>query len=329
MAVMERTSSGVVRVVAPRPAPRVWDGGDAFPNKGAKILFPRRAVGEIKLAITRLLLQPRPGLRVSEQMLKSRKGPFVTPITQPPAAISPHHTAFFLDVDGTIADIVQIPQDARVSPQSLTILERLAAVSDGAVALISGRDITQLDKILHPLRLPAVGVHGLEWRLADGPITRLDFDAQAHDDLVQRINRFASAETGLHCEPKPGSVALHFRNRPDLEEVCQTFMHSQARADARLALLEGKMVVELIFGGQTKGDAVARLMEQPPFAGRSPFFAGDDVTDEAAFRHVNALGGVSIKIGAGPSSAQYRLSSPDALIDYLAGIMDEPEDPEQ
>jgi len=292
-------------------------------------MFPRGAVGKVKLDITRPMLQPRPGLRVSEEMLKSRKGPFVTPITQPPAAISPHHMAFFLDVDGTIADIVPIPQDARVSHQSLTVLERLATASDGAVALISGRDITQLDKMLHPLRLPAVGVHGLEWRLADGPITRLSFDAQAHEDLVHRINRFAAAETGLHCEPKPGSVALHFRNRPDLAETCQAFMQAQARADARLALLEGKMVVELIFGAQTKGDAVARLMEQPPFVGRAPLFAGDDVTDEAAFRHVNALGGVSIKIGTGPSSAQYRLQGPDALIDYLAGMLDGPYDPER
>lgn len=250
----------------------------------------------------------------------------MTPITQPPAAVLPQRTAFFLDVDGTIAEIVQTPANARVSPASLAILERLFAASDGALALISGRDIAQLDRMLHPLRLPAVGVHGLEWRIAEGPITRLAFDAQAHDDLVQQIKRFATAETGLYCEPKPGSVALHFRNRPDLAEACQAYMQAQARADTRLALLEGKMVVELIFGGQTKADAVARLMEEPAFAGRAPFFAGDDVTDEAAFRHVNMLGGITIKIGTGPSSARYRLSRPDALIAYLAGLLDAPEE---
>jgi trehalose 6-phosphate phosphatase len=259
-------------------------------------------------------------------MRASQKGAFVTPITQPPAAVLPQRTAFFLDVDGTIAEIVQTPANARVSPASLAILERLFAASDGALALISGRDIAQLDRMLHPLRLPAVGVHGLEWRITEGPITRLAFDAQAHGDLVQQIRQFAATAPGLHCEPKPGSVALHFRNRPDLAEACQAFMQAQARADARLALLEGKMVVELIFGGQTKADAVARLMEEPAFAGRAPLFAGDDVTDEAAFRHVNMLGGITIKIGTGPSSARYRLSRPDALMDYLTGLLDASEE---
>ncbi|MDX5403776.1 MAG: hypothetical protein LPJ93_15420, partial [Rhodobacterales bacterium] len=112
----------------------------------------------------------------------------------------------------------------------------------------------------------------------------------------------------------------HFRNRPDLEATCAAFMQAQADADSRLALLEGKMVRELIFGGQTKGDAVARLMTQPPFAGRDAFFAGDDVTDEAAFRRVNMMGGISIKIGTGATSARYRLPDPEGLIAYLAGL---------
>lgn len=240
--------------------------------------------------------------------------------TSPPADISPRRTAFFLDVDGTIAAIVPDPKDARVTPEDVAVLSRLRDDADGAVALISGRDIAQLDRIVHPLCLTSVGVHGLEWRLADGPVTRIAFDAQAHAYLVLRVSEFADSEQGLTCEPKPGSVALHFRNRPDLAESCATFMQAQAEADSRLALLEGKMVLELIFGGQTKGDAVARLMAQPPFAGRDAFFAGDDVTDEAAFRRVNMMGGISIKIGTGPTSARYRLPDPEGLITYLAGL---------
>lgn len=246
--------------------------------------------------------------------------------TPPPADISLRRTAFFLDVDGTIADIVPNPEDARVSADDVAILDQLHSASNGAVALISGRDIAQLDRIVDPLRLPAVGVHGLEWRLSGSAITRLDFDAQAHAELVERIDRFATERRGLHCEPKPGSVALHFRNRPDLADSCRQFMQHLVQRDGRLALLDGKMVYELIFGGQTKGDAVTRLIAQPPFAGRLAFFAGDDVTDEAAFRSVNRLGGITVKIGTGPSHARHRLPDPAALMAYLRCLLDAPDD---
>ncbi|MBQ2260010.1 MAG: trehalose-phosphatase [Loktanella sp.] len=240
----------------------------------------------------------------------------------PPHRLSPAETAFFLDVDGTLAEIVPAPQSARVAPPVLDVLDQLWVLSGGALALVSGRSIDQIDQILSPLRLPAVGVHGLERRLADGQVRRADYSEISYDALVALVTDFAQRHTGLQAEPKPGAVALHYRKRPDLAEICLTFMQEQAAADQQLALMKGKMVLELILGRQTKGVAVGNLMQVPPYARRQPFFAGDDVTDEAAFDYVNQHGGISVKIGHGTTCARYHLHNPEALRRYLKTILD-------
>lgn len=245
------------------------------------------------------------------------------PLANPPTTgISLGQTAFFLDVDGTVTGIVADPQQARVGPAALEVLDKLSNLSGGAVALISGRSIDQLDRMLSPLRLPVVGVHGLERRMADGQLVRLEHDAQAHGELVALVEEFAARYPCVKAEPKPGAVALHFRQRPELQAECTAFMQAQTDGQ-RLSLLHGKMVAELIFGGQTKGDAVASLMQNAPFKGRRAFFAGDDVTDEAGFRRVNALDGITVKIGEGDTCANYRLPDPDALVAYLSRIAEQ------
>ncbi len=240
----------------------------------------------------------------------------------PPAQLRPEDTAFFLDVDGTLAEIVADPAQARVAPDVQKVLEALLQRSGGAVALISGRSVEMIDRILSPLKMPAVGVHGLEMRLGDAPSHCAAFDETAHKALVASVTGFAERHDGLRAEPKPGAVALHYRARSDLADDCLRFVQELTRADPHLKLLKGKMVLELIFGTMTKGDAITGLLERAPFAGRRAFYAGDDVTDEAAFDRVNALGGVSVKIGAGDSCARYRLSDPAALIGYIASLVD-------
>jgi trehalose 6-phosphate phosphatase len=245
----------------------------------------------------------------------------VNQCTRPPTDLPLYRTAFFLDLDGTLSEIVSDPRQACIAPSVLVVLDRLASVSGGAVAVISGRDIARIDHMLHPLRLAAAGVHGVERRDAAGHLTRLNFDQQAHETLAADVRKFAAALDGLHVEPKPGSVALHFRNRPDLEPVCRQFMGAQADRDQRVSLMDGKMVLELIFGRQTKGDAILDMMKSPPFKGRRPFYAGDDVTDEAGFRDANRLNGVSVKVGAGPTCARHRLPDPNTFSVYLASLL--------
>jgi trehalose 6-phosphate phosphatase len=80
-----------------------------------------------------------------------------------------------------------------------------------------------------------------------------------------------------------------------------------------LTLLRGKMVAEAKPGGASKGRAIEDFLGEAPFAGRTPIFIGDDVTDEAGFSTVQRLGGIGVKIGEGPSAAARRVSDPTAL----------------
>ena len=155
---------------------------------------------------------------------------------------------------------------------------------------------------------------------ANNGLVVAEIDTAAHKRLVTTVETFTQTRPGLQAEEKPGSVALHFRNRPELQAECLTFMHEQRAGDSRLTLVEGKMVAELKFGTRDKRQAIADFMAEPPFQGRRPFFAGDDITDEAGFAGVNAAGGVSVKIGSGSSAARFRLADPAALAVWLAGL---------
>lgn len=244
----------------------------------------------------------------------------MTNLPPPPATLIPEETAFFLDVDGTLTDIIPDPAAVRLTPQACTVLQQLFDWTGGAVALISGRSIAQLDQITDPLRLPVVGVHGLETRLSDGAVTRNLPDVATHTALIALVRNFAGHH-GLLIETKPGAVALHFRRYPELAATSVHFMQQLADRDARLSLLTGKMVVELVFGRTTKGDAIANLMQTPPFLGRAAFFAGDDVTDETGFACINRLEGISLKIGEGDTTARHSLPHPAALIRYLSALV--------
>lgn len=241
--------------------------------------------------------------------------------SQTPPILCPSETAFFLDVDGTLAEIVSDPAAASVPPALRDMLAELADLAEGALALVSGRSIAQLDAMLNPLTLPSAGVHGLERRNIEGRIARFKIDKAAHQNLVATVADFAQARPGLQAEEKPGSVALHFRNRPELSRECMAFMQKQRDHDSRLTLVEGKMVAELKFGTRDKRQAIADFMTEPPFLGRRPFFAGDDITDEAGFAGVNAAEGISVKIGGGASAAPYRLADPAALARWLANVI--------
>ena len=236
--------------------------------------------------------------------------------------LAPARTAFFLDFDGTLARIVPDPERASVEARTLAALRRLRETAGGAVAVVSGRSIAQLDRMLHPLRLPAAGVHGLERRDAAGTLRTTPFDAAAQHRLAATVGAFVGDRPGLLGEVKPGSVALHYRKRPEMEADSLAFAIELARADPRIRIVEGKKVVEMKLSPRTKGHAIADFMTEPPFAGRRPFFAGDDVTDEAGFSLVNEMGGVSLKVGPGETHARYRIDGTDAFalwLERLAG----------
>ena len=231
--------------------------------------------------------------------------------------------ALFLDVDGTLLDIAMRPDEVAVSPGLKSVMLNAFRLSGGAVALISGRSLYDLDRLFAPMRFPAAGQHGVERRDSTGHVVRL------HDTL-DRLNRAVHAlqaqvpqHRGVIVEHKGLSVALHYRQAPAARDWAHRTMRAlHETLGPEFKLVVGKMVWELRPGGRDKGTAIADFMTELPFAGRVPVFIGDDDTDEDGFRVINQAHGHSIKVGEGTSRARWRL--PDAqsvrvwLQDYVA-----------
>lgn len=226
--------------------------------------------------------------------------------------------AFFLDVDGTLLEHAGHPREVRVEPRHLRLLERLLAAAGGAVALISGRSVADIDGLFSPLVVPLAGQHGNERRSANGAVQRhappLEQLGRAAADIV----RLTAAHTGLVFENKGMSLALHYRRAPELRALAERELRAIA-ADLgdEFELQEGKFVLEIKPGGKDKGTAIAEFMAESPFAGRLPVFIGDDLTDEYGFALVNRLGGHSVKVGPGETQARWRLADAAAVRRWL------------
>jgi trehalose 6-phosphate phosphatase len=224
-------------------------------------------------------------------------------------------TALFLDFDGTLADLAPQPEAVQVAADLITVLTQLAAQLNGALAIVSGRRLADLDDFLAPLRLPSAAEHGARHRAAGGEVICL-----ASPDLkaVMRLaTALAARHDGLRVEVKSAAVALHYRHAPALETLALQVMQDAAQGTPGLELLRGKSVFEVKPAGISKGTAIEAFMASAPFAGRQPLFAGDDSTDEAGFSAVQRLGGQGIKVGEGRTLAHYRCPSPAALREWL------------
>ena len=229
----------------------------------------------------------------------------------------PKDAALFLDFDGCLVEIADRPDAVVVSDALRDRLARLHAMLDGAVALISGRDVADLRGFLPDFAGIVAGSHGAELSLAPGRIEAVHdqpFDAAA---LHARAHELARPHPALLVEEKPHGVALHYRADPSLEGYVQQVMQDMLQANPGLMLQPSKMALELRPGGVGKDSALAGLMQRAPFAGRTPVFAGDDHTDEPAMRQAQALGGFAIKIGEGDTAADHRLPDPAALAEWL------------
>ena len=217
-------------------------------------------------------------------------------------------TALFLDFDGTLVDIADQPDGVQVPAGLVETLNLLNGYLGGALAVVSGRPIGQVDDFLRPLRIAAAGVHGTERRAVNGEMTLLSTHPLDAIELTAR--ELASQYAGLLVEAKRGSIALHFRQAPELETLCVETMQAAVQASPGVTLLKGKMVVEAKPSGASKGGAIEDFMREPPFAGRAPLFVGDDITDEVGFSCVQRMGGLGVKVGEGPSVAWQRIATP-------------------
>ena len=213
--------------------------------------------------------------------------------------------ALYLDFDGTLADIALRPDGVVVREPLPALLAAMSARLGGAVAVITGRRLADVDALLAPLCLPGAGLHGAELRPDAGHVIRMPAPA-ALGALADTLRERFGTDGRLIVEDKGAAVALHFRLAPEREAECVAAMRALAAA-AGLDVIAGSRVVEARPRGVDKGGALRALASAAPFAARRPVFVGDDVTDEDGFRAAAALGGHGIKVGAGATAARYRI----------------------
>lgn len=215
--------------------------------------------------------------------------------------------AVFLDFDGTLVDIADRPDGVRVEDAVPATLAALAAKLDGALAIVSGRTVSDIDGFLRDASLDVCGMHGLERRQA-GRLSR----PERLVDITARIEALRQAfadRPGVLVEGKGVGVALHWRMAPEAEAEALRAMEVLAgELGPGYRIQDGKAVREIVPAASGKGGAVRALMQEPPYSGRTPLFAGDDRTDEHGFEAVNDLGGVSIKLGEGATAASRRFA---------------------
>jgi len=235
-----------------------------------------------------------------------------------PAPALDDDCALFLDVDGTLAGFAGHPQQVSLQPQVIAWIDRIGQRLHGALALVSGRPLAQLDELFAPLRLPAAGLHGAQLRRSGNDATPSAETAQWLHELHQRAMHFAHAHPGVLVEHKGQALALHWRNAPAFAGQVQAFAHAQLPLLPGVRLQPGNHVIELVAAGHDKGTAVDGLMQAAPFAGRRPVFVGDDLTDEDGFAAAARLGGYGILVGKRSGSrARHALADVAAVHAWL------------
>jgi trehalose 6-phosphate phosphatase len=230
--------------------------------------------------------------------------------------------AYFLDVDGTLIHIADTPQDIVVDAALLELIANLHSASGAAVALVSGRTISDLQSRIGMSKLPLAGLHGLERRDSAGHLWIHAAPPALKCAIKDTLASLLTRHPGLLLEDKGLTLAMHYRQVPALaahvHQIMRQLVHTLG---PDLELQRGKCVVEIKPAGIDKGTAVAEYLNEPPFQGRRPVFIGDDLNDEHGFAEVNRLDGISIKVGRGRSCARFRLPDVAAVHQWLSQAM--------
>lgn len=234
----------------------------------------------------------------------------------------PCHTALFLDFDGTLVALAERPDAVQVAPEVRELLMELQSLLGGALALVSGRQLHVLDHLLMPIRLPAAGGHGLQRRDVHGR-TGTKRQVRINAQVQHACRALSEKYPVLLVEDKYAAIAVHYRQAPELEAVCRHTLCQALQDFPFLELVQGKAVFEVKPKYVNKGTAIADFLAEAPFAGRVPVFVGDDYTDEQGFAVVQAEGGITVKVGPGPTCAAFRLNSSQEVICWLQAFRDQ------
>ncbi len=239
-------------------------------------------------------------------------------------ALDLDRTALFLDVDGTLLEFAASPQAVVVPEGLVSCLARAELALGGALALVSGRTLSDLDRMFRPLRVRAGGVHGAEMRF--DPVASAVVAEQAEalpSGLWRRLNAVVAGFPAVFVENKRFSFAVHYRAAPNLAgrlgEALRRFLDEQAPLD--LELVEGSLVYEIKARGFDKGVAIRRFMARAPFAGRIPIFIGDDATDEVGFAAAVSLHGFAYSVGRSSHAVAGAFPDPAAVRRWLEDVV--------
>jgi len=240
----------------------------------------------------------------------------------PPIPIGPW--CLFLDIDGTLLDIAPTPDAVQVDADLVDLLRRLERATDGAIALVTGRPIAQVDALFEPLLLPVAGVHGIERRNAEGRYFRPEFVGSGLRHLKSEVAAIARSLHGVLFEDKGCAFALHYRQTPKLEETIRLRLARLVSNQLpSFELLEGDFVVEVKPVEHNKATAIEAFMQEEPFDGRVPIFIGDDKTDLDGFAAMRRFNGLAIAVGSRVQS-ESRLTGPAQVREWLTRLLEEP-----
>ncbi len=257
----------------------------------------------------------------------------LTPLQEKPDAVPVPHLlvphlneiAILLDIDGTLLDLMPTPREVWVPPGLRETLNGLLAKTSGALALVSGRSLNDIDLIFAPQDYPAVGGHGAEMRLATDGQAVATHAPPMDKELKKRLAAIASLSPGILLEDKGYSLALHYRLAPHAEKAIYEAV-SLIRADlpsAPIEVLPGKCVCEIKHSGFTKASGVRELMTHAPFKGRKPLFIGDDVTDESVFAIMPDFDGVAFSVGRRARGVDGHFDAPNDVREFLSRLLDD------
>ena len=266
-------------------------------------------------------------MAMEDDIADDEGAPEVVPV---PRSVLPQlsEIALLLDIDGTLLDLAPTPREVWVPPGLAKTLHRLHQRTNGALALVSGRSLNDIDLIFAPDQFPAVGGHGAEMRLQADSEAVAAHAPPLDKELKRRLAAIARLSPGILLEDKGYSLALHFRLAPHAEKAIYEAV-SLIRADlpnAPIEVLPGKSVCEIKHSGFTKASGVLELMTHEPFKGRRPFFIGDDVTDESVFAIMPDLDGLAFSVGRRAKGVAGHFDAPSDVREFLSHLLDDERD---
>jgi trehalose 6-phosphate phosphatase len=263
---------------------------------------------------------------VEDDTVDRNEAPDAVPV---PRSLIPHlnECAVLLDIDGTLLDLAPTPREVWVPPGLAKTLHRLHERTGGALAMVSGRSLNDIDLIFAPDQFPAVGGHGAEMRIR-GDSEAVSAAPAMDKELKRRLAAIARLSPGILLEDKGYSLALHYRLAPHAEKAIYAAV-SLIRADlpnAPIEVLPGKCVCEIKHAGSNKASGVRELMMHEPFKGRRPFFIGDDVTDESVFAIMPDMDGLAFSVGRRATGVAGHFDAPSDVREFLAHLLDDERD---